>query len=125
MENNLTDITSKVAVAADNAALNNMCNSCNTSSTSITTSGYVWSSPSVVFPSGVSTAINTAYYPHFDDSVATISESISDIRKINEILDDVQKFCKEYCFMGLQEVCDSECKCDCPLWNRLKCEKRV
>lgn len=41
------------------------------------------------------------------------------------ILGEIEDFCKNYCFMGIQEICDSDCKCNCPLWNRLKCEKRV
>ena len=70
---------------------------------------------------------NNTYYS--DANYVSISDSLfndSNNRiKINEILDDVEKFCKEKCFFGLENICDSEIKCECPLWNRLKCEKRV
>ena len=56
-------------------------------------------------------------------SISTISSIYSS--KAEEILDDIHNFCKNYCFAGTTEVCDSECKCECPLWNRLKCERRV
>ncbi len=57
-------------------------------------------------------------------SESLFNNSINRI-KIDEILDDVKKFCKEKCFFGLEKICDSDIKCECPLWNRLKCEKRV
>ena len=70
--------------------------------------------------------------PSWNDTGISISDSLFDglrgslleIKK-DEILNDVEKFCKEKCFFGLEEICDSDIKCECPLWNRLKCEKRV
>lgn len=70
----------------------------------------------------------TSYY---DDSIIKVDSSsilsTSSIysSKTEEILDDIHNFCKNYCFAGTTEVCDPECKCECPLWNRLKCERRV
>ena len=59
------------------------------------------------------------------DSSSILSTSSIYSSKTEEILDDIYNFCKNYCFAGTTEVCDSECKCECPLWNRLKCERRV
>lgn len=70
----------------------------------------------------------SGYY--YDNSITADSSSILSTSSIysskaEEILDDIHNFCKNYCFAGTTEVCDPECKCECPLWNRLKCERRV
>jgi hypothetical protein len=75
---------------------------------------------------------STGWYTPYYDSDIKISDSFSDIikkefqgLKNNEILNDIEKFCNDFCFFGREKLCDGEIKCDCPLWNRLKCEKRV
>lgn len=75
---------------------------------------------------------STGWYTPYYDSEIKISDSVSDIikkefqeLKNNEILNDIEKFCNDFCFFGREKLCDGEIKCDCPLWNRLKCEKRV
>jgi hypothetical protein len=75
---------------------------------------------------------STGWYTPYYDSEIKISDSFSDIikkefqgLKNNEILNDIEKFCNDFCFFGREKLCDGEIKCDCPLWNRLKCEKRV
>mgnify|MGYP003293367116 CR=1 FL=1 len=47
------------------------------------------------------------------------------VRGKDEILDDVKKFCNDFCFLGCEGLCDGETKSQCPLWNRLKCEGKV
>ena len=46
-------------------------------------------------------------------------------KKVEEILESVQDYCKNFCFQGCEGICDGETKSQCPLWNRLKCEKKV
>ena len=79
--------------------------------------------------STLSTSMNGYWGGPYDSNSISISDSIfnsSNNRiKIDEILNDMEKFCKEKCFFGLENICDGEIKCECPLWNRLKCEKRV
>lgn len=70
--------------------------------------------------------------PSWKDTEISISDSIFDglknslleIKK-DEILDDVKKFCNDFCFLGCEGICDGETKSQCPLWNRLKCEGKV
>ena len=81
----------------------------------------------------IASTVTGDYYcwdgPYGNANTISISESLFNNNinriKIDEILDDVEKFCKEKCFFGLEKICDSDIKCECPLWNRLKCEKRV
>lgn len=68
----------------------------------------------------------------WEDTGITISDSffkdiesrLAEIKK-SEILDDVKKFCNDFCFLGCEGLCDGETKSQCPLWNRLKCEGKV
>ena len=68
----------------------------------------------------------------WNDTGISISDSLFDglknklleIKK-DEILDDVKKFCDDFCFLGCEGICDGETKSQCPLWNRLKCEGKV
>ena len=46
-------------------------------------------------------------------------------KKVEEILESVQDYCENFCFQGCEGICDGETKSQCPLWNRLKCEKKV
>ena len=70
--------------------------------------------------------------PSWNDTGISISDSLFDglknslleIKK-DEILDDVKKFCDDFCFLGCEGICDGETKSQCPLWNRLKCEGKV
>lgn len=70
--------------------------------------------------------------PSWNDTGISISDSLFDglkhslleIKK-DEILDDVKKFCNDFCFLGCEGICDGETKSQCPLWNRLKCEGKV
>ena len=70
--------------------------------------------------------------PSWNDTSISISDSLFDglknslleIKK-DEILDDVKKFCDDFCFLGCEGICDGETKSQCPLWNRLKCEGKV
>ena len=70
--------------------------------------------------------------PSWKDTSVSISDSLFDglrnslleIKK-DEILDDVKKFCNDFCFLGCEGLCDGETKSQCPLWNRLKCEGKV
>ena len=70
--------------------------------------------------------------PSWNDTGVSISDSLFDglkkslleIKK-EEILDDVKKFCNDFCFLGCEGICDGETKSQCPLWNRLKCEGKV
>ena len=91
-------------------------------STTLGTSGYY-------YPTSNSNISTTGYVSTLDDTTISISSALKDAlertRKEGEILDDIEKFCNEKCFFKLEDICDSELKCDCPLWNRLKCEKRV
>lgn len=80
---------------------------------------------------------NTTYtYPY--DNYNGIYSGVSSIRisddymekellqkKVEEILESVQDYCKNFCFQGCEGICDGETKSQCPLWNRLKCEKKV
>jgi hypothetical protein len=92
-------------------------------STTLGTGGYYYpaSNPNI--------RTTTGYVSTLDDATISISDALKDAlehtRKEKEILDDIEKFCNEKCFFKLEDICDSELKCDCPLWNRLKCEKRV
>lgn len=82
-------------------------------------------------------ATNTATYTYpYDNSVNGYysgSIRISDDymekellqKKVEEILESVQDYCKNFCFQGCEGICDGETKSQCPLWNRLKCEKKV
>lgn len=90
--------------------------------TTSTTHGNWWS--------GNVTTITSS--PSWKDTEISISDSIFDglknslleIKK-DEILDDVKKFCNDFCFLGCEGLCDGETKSQCPLWNRLKCEGKV
>ena len=70
--------------------------------------------------------------PSWHETSVSISDSLFDglknhlleIKK-DEILDDVKKFCNDFCFLGCEGICDGETKSQCPLWNRLKCEGKV
>jgi len=46
-------------------------------------------------------------------------------KKVEEILESVQDYYENFCFQGCEGICDGETKSQCPLWNRLKCEKKV
>ena len=79
---------------------------------------------------GSATTITSS--PSWNDTGVSISDSLFDglknslleIKK-DEILDDVKKFCNDFCFLGCEGLCDGETKSQCPLWNRLKCEGKV
>ena len=76
----------------------------------------------------------TYTYPYDDfNGMYNSSVRISDVymekellqKKVEEILESVQDYCKNFCFQGCEGICDGETKSQCPLWNRLKCEKKV
>ncbi len=79
------------------------------------------------------TSVPWDYYDYGRISTDTCSISISNElkdrshleKKINEVLDDVLDFCDNFCVLKCEDICDGESKSQCPLWNRLKCEKRV
>ena len=81
---------------------------------------------------GSITSIPWDYYDYGKISTEACSISISDElkdrshleKKINEVLDDVLDFCDNYCVLKCEDICDGEAKSQCPLWTRLKCEKR-
>ena len=82
---------------------------------------------------GSITSVPWDYYDYGKISTEACSISISNElkdrshleKKINEVLDDVLDFCDNYCVLKCEDICDGEAKSQCPLWNRLKCEKRV
>ncbi len=80
-----------------------------------------------VLPGNLHSPVTSQLSSYYDNSITADSSSVLSVysSKAEEILDDIHNFCKNYCFAGTTEVCDSECKCECPLWNRLKCERRV
>lgn len=70
--------------------------------------------------------------PSWNDTGINISDGLLDALKNNfleikedEILDDIKKFCNDFCFLGCEGLCDGDTKSQCPLWNRLKCEGKV
>ena len=53
-----------------------------------------------------------------------LRQEFQESMKTQEILGDIEDFCDNFCFFKREEICDSEIKSSCPLWCRLKCEKR-
>lgn len=84
------------------------------------------------------TATSAASYTYPYDSINGYYSNVGAIRisddymekellqkKVEEILESVKDYCKNFCFQGCEGICDGETKSQCPLWNRLKCEKKV
>lgn len=75
---------------------------------------------------GYTTTISSSWNDTYTLKVSDeITEKEYFKRKSHEILDDIKDFCDNYCVLKCEDICDGESKAQCPLWNRLKCEKRV
>ena len=103
-------------------AINNSLNSQLSSSSLINANTITGSIGSGYGGYGYGSTITSTFY---DDCSIRISDSLYNKEKIKEILDDVMNFCDNYCVLKCEDICDGEAKAQCPLWNRLKCEKRV
>ena len=119
----------KNGISSNDLLLNGSLNS-NSLSSSITTTtcdgSILTSLGTTISNSGWNSA--TTFYDGpsiYDDCSVRISDSLYSKEKTKEILDDIMNFCDNYCVLKCEDICDGEAKSQCPLWNRLKCEKRV
>lgn len=109
-----------------NSSLNS--NSLSGSITTTTSDGSILTSLGGTISNGGWNSAATTLYdgPYiYDDCSIRISDSLYSKEKTKEILDDIMNFCDNYCVLKCEDICDGEAKSQCPLWNRLKCEKRV
>ena len=103
-------------------------NSLNSSITTTTSDGSLLTTSSLGTISTSGWNNPTTFYDGpliYDDCSIRISDSLYNKEKIKEILDDIVNFCDNYCVLKCEGFCDGDSKAQCPLWNRLKCEKRV
>lgn len=126
LKNNLYgNSLSSSSVTTLNSNLNSINSNSLGSPLTTTTDGSISTSLGTISNSGWN---STTFYDGpliYDDCSIRISDSFYNKEKIKEILDDIVNFCDNYCVLKCEGFCDGDSKAQCPLWNRLKCEKRV